>query len=91
MLFKRINIDEGKYTKLYQKHTPNSIGAKLVCIDDRFTLDTIIFEGKNCINKFIKWSFRMKKYCNQIINNYFNKKLKMTIDHEERYQNSNIC
>ena len=77
---KRINIDEGKYTKSYQKHIPNSIGAKLVCIDDRFTLDTIIFEGKNCINKFIKWVFRMKKYCNQIINNYFNKKLKMTID-----------
>ena len=87
---KRINIDEGKYTKLYQKHTPNSIGAKLVCIDDRFTLDTIIFEGKDCINKFIKWIFRMQKYCNQIINNYFNKKLKMTIYDEERYQNLQI-
>ena len=24
-LLKRINIDEGKYTKLYQKHIPNSI------------------------------------------------------------------
>ena len=89
-LLKRININEGKYTKLYQKHTPNSLGAKLVCIDNRFTLPTIIFEGKNCINKFIKWSFRMKKYCNQIINNYFNKKLKMTIDHEKKYQNSQI-
>ena len=88
---KRINIDEGKYTKLYQKHILNSIGAKLVCIDDRFTLDTIIFEGKDCINKFIKWIFRMQKYCNQIINNYFNKKLKMTIDDEERYQNSDMC
>ena len=61
---KRINIDEGKYTKLYQKHTPNSIGAKLVCIDDRFTLDTTIFEVKDCINKFIKWVFKMHKYCN---------------------------
>ena len=88
---KRVNIDDGKYTKLYQKHTPNSIGAKFVCIDDRFTLDTIIFEGKHCINKFIKWIFRMQKYCNQIINNYFNKKSKMAIDDEERYQNSHIC
>ena len=42
-LLKRININEGKYTKFYQKHIPNSIGAKLVCIDDTFTLDTIIF------------------------------------------------
>ena len=51
---KRINIDESKYTKLYQKHIPNSIGAKLVCTNDRFTLDTIIFTGNDCINKFIK-------------------------------------
>ena len=53
-LLKRINIDEGKYIKLYQKHIPNSIGAKLVSIDNRFTLPTINFEGKNCINSFIK-------------------------------------
>ena len=53
-LLKRINISEGNYTKLYQKHIPNSIAAKLVCIDNKFTLPTIIFEGKNCINKFIK-------------------------------------
>ena len=33
----------------------------------------------------------MQKYYHQIINNYFNKKLKMTIDDEERYQNSQIC
>ena len=50
---KRINIDEGKYTKLCQKHIPNSIGTKLFCIDNRFTLSTIIFEGKNCVNNFL--------------------------------------
>ena len=32
-LLKRIDIKEGKYAKLYQKHIPNSIGAKLVCTD----------------------------------------------------------
>ena len=88
---KRININGGKYTKLYQKHNPNSIGAKLACIDGRFTLDTIFFTGNNCINKFIKWIFRMQEYCNQIINKYFNKKLKMSFDDEKRYQNSQIC
>ena len=85
---KRTNIDEGKYTKLYQKHIPNSIGAKLVCIDNRFTLPTIIFEGKNCINYFIKWIFAQQERINQIINNNFNKKLKMTIENENNYQNS---
>ena len=54
-LLKRINIDEGKYTKLYQKHIPNSIGAKLVCIDNEFTLPTKIFTGSNSIKELIKW------------------------------------
>ena len=64
---KRINIDESKYTEVCQKHIPNSIRAKLVCTNDRFTLDTIIFTGNNCINKFIKWIFKMQEYCNQVI------------------------
>ena len=61
-LLKRINISEGKYTKLYQKHISNSIGAKLVCIDNRFTLPTItMFEGKNCASNFIKWIFTQQE------------------------------
>ena len=73
-LLKRINISEGNYTKLYQKHIPHSIAAKLVCIDNKFTLAIIIFEGKNCINKFTKWIFEQQKQFNQIINENFNKK-----------------
>ena len=91
MLLKRINIDGGKYTKLYQKHIPNSIGAKLVCSDNRLTLPTIIFEGKNCINKFIKWVFTQQEQINQIIKEHFNKKLKMTTEDEKNYQDSEDC
>ena len=90
-LLKRIDIKEGKYPKPYQEHIPNSICAKLVCIDNRFTLPSIIFEGKNCINKFIKLIFEQQKYCNQVITNYFNKKLKMTIENKNNYQNSQDC
>ena len=86
-LLKRIDIKEGKYTKLYQKHIPNSTGAKLVCIDNRFTLPTKIFTGSNSIKEFIEWVFEQKKYCNQIINKHFKKKLKMTIEDEDNYQN----
>ena len=67
------------------------MGAKLVCIDNKFALPTIIFEGKNCINKFIKWIFTQQERINQIINNYFNKKLKMTIENENIYQNLQDC
>ena len=56
-LLRRIDTPSGKNTKLYQKHTPKSIGAKSVCIGDRFTLPTKIFTGNNCVNDFIKWTF----------------------------------
>ena len=52
---KSVNSYEGEHTMKYQEHIPNSIGAKSVCIDDRFTLPSIIFKGKDCINKFITW------------------------------------
>ena len=89
-LLKRININKGGYTKLYQKHIPNSICAKLVYINNKFTLPTKIFTGSNSIKEFIKWVFEQKKYCNKIINEHFNKKLKMTIEDEDNYQNSQI-
>ena len=59
--------------------------------DTRFTLPTIIFKGKNCINNFTKWIFIQQERINQIINNHFNKKLKMTIEDENNYQNSQDC
>ena len=46
---KRTNLKKGKHTNLYQKHVPNSIAAKVVFNDDRFTLATIIFTGSNCV------------------------------------------
>ena len=88
---KRININKGGYTKLYQKHIPNSIGPKLVCIDNKFTLPTKIFTGSNSIKEFIEWVFEQQKYCNKIINKKFNKKLKMAIEDENNYQNLQNC
>ena len=32
-----------------------------MCIDDRFTLPSIIFKGKNCVNKFIIWVLKKRK------------------------------
>ena len=68
-LLKRVNVNKGRYTKLYQKHIPNSIAAKLVCVDNRFTLPTKIFTGSNSIKEFIEWVFEQQKYCNKIIKN----------------------
>ena len=82
---KRINSYEDEHTMKYQEHIPNSIGAKLVCIDDRFTLPSIIFKGKNCIDKFITWILDKQKWTKQITEQFFNKKLIMTNEDEEIY------
>ena len=42
-LLKRMNINKDGYAKLFQKDILNSIGAKLVCIDNNFTLPTLNF------------------------------------------------
>ena len=48
---------EDEYTTKYQEHFPNSIGAKLVCIDYGFVLAIINFKGEKCVNKFIKLGY----------------------------------
>ena len=43
---KRVDSYKGEDTIKYQEHIPNSLGAKLVCTDDRFTLSSIILTVK---------------------------------------------
>ena len=88
---KRVNINKGVYTKLYQKHVPNSIGAKLVCIDNKFTLPTKVFTGSNSIKEFIEWIFEQHKYWNKITNKKFNREFKMSLEDEDNYKNSQDC
>ena len=90
-LLKRININKGGYTKLYQKHIPNSIGAKLVCVDNKFTLPNKIFTCSNSIKEFIEWIFEQQKYCNQIIYKKFNKKVRVTFENQSNYENLQDC
>ena len=72
---KRLNSYEGEHTIKYQEQIPNSIGATLVCTDDRFTLPSIIFKGKHCINKFISWVLKKYKWSQKITKFHFNKDL----------------
>ena len=87
---KRTNSYEGKHTIKYQEHFPNSINAKLVCIDDRFTLPNIVFKGDDCVNKFIWWIINQNKRIKEIITNHFNKELIMTTQDEDIYSNLQI-
>ena len=62
----------------------------MVCIDDRFTLPSVIFKSKDCINKFITWVLDKQKWMKQITKKYFNKRLIMTNEDEEIYNDSQI-
>ena len=88
---KKVNIRKGKNTTFYSKHIPYFVGAKLVCIDDRYTQPIKLFFGSNCINELLQWVFKQKIYCNNIIKNHFNKPIIMTQADEENYNNTNEC
>ena len=88
---KKINFKKGNNTTFYSKHIPYSVGAKLVCIDDKYMQPIKIFFRSNWINEFLQWVFKQKIKCNNIIKNHFNKPIIMTQADEENYNNTNTC
>ena len=44
------------YTSSYQLHTPCSFAYKVVCINDKYTKDCVIYRGENCVEKNKKLS-----------------------------------
>ena len=87
---KKVNFKKCTKTT-YQKHAPNSICAKLICIDDAHTLPTKILFESSCINEFLRWVFKIKKKWNKIIKEHFNKKLIMSPEDERNYNNTQDC
>ena len=49
-----VKICEGTYTKKYHEHVPCSYAYKVVCIDDRFSKQIVVYRGVNAAYKFIK-------------------------------------
>ena len=54
-------------------------------------LYVVIFKGKDCINKFITWALDKQKWVKQITKKYFNKRLRITNEDEQKYQDSQNC
>ena len=86
---KRSNSYEGEHTIKHHKHQPNSVSAKLVCIDDRFTLPSIILKVKIVLMNLSPGFLDKQKWTKQVTTQYFNKRLIMTNEDEEIY-NSHI-
>ena len=91
------NVDIGiknycfSYTSKYQDHIPCSFAYKLVCIDDKFSKDVILYRGKNVIIKFIQNIFNEYSFCKNVMKKHFNKNLIMSLEEEEQFKKAEIC
>ena len=86
-----INNDYFSYTAKYQDHIPCSFAYKLVCVDDKYSKDLVLYWGKNAIFKFIQSVFKEYDYCKGVMKKYFNKNLVMTYEEEEEFEKNEIC
>ena len=86
-----INNDCFSYKNQYQDHIPCSFAYKLICIDDKYTKDVVLYRGKNAVYKFIQSIFSEYSYSKNIIKRFFNKNLIMSLEEEEQFEKTNIC
>ena len=57
----------GSYTEKYQDHIPCSFAYKVVCVDNIFSKDVVIYRGKNAAYKFIEAILGEYDYCRELI------------------------
>ena len=86
-----IDNDCFSYTKRYQNHVPCSFAYKVVCVDNKFSRDAVLYSGKNAVFKFIRSIFKEYGYCRSVMKKHFNKNLVMTAEQNEEFERSNIC
>ena len=51
------------YTEKYQDHIPCSFAYKVVCVDNKFSKDVVLYRGKNAAYKFIEAILKEYNYC----------------------------
>ena len=67
------------YTRKYQDHIPCSFAYKVVCVDDKYSKNVVLYRGKNGVFKFIVSILREYDYCKKMMK-HFNKNLVMTAE-----------
>ena len=78
------------YTAKYQDDIPCSFTYKLVCVDDKYSKDIVLYTSKIEVFKFIQSIFKEYDYCKGVMEKHFNKNLVMSVD-EEEFEKSCIC
>ena len=86
-----VNNDCFSYTSKYKDHVSCSFAYKLVCVDNKFSKDVVLYKRKNAVLKFIMCVLKEYDYCKGVIKKYFNKNLVMTAEQNKKFERSNIC
>ena len=86
-----INNDYFSYTSKYQDHIPSSFAYKVVCVDNKYSKDVVLYRDKNSVKKCLMSIFKEYDYCTSVIKKHFNKNLVMTAEQNEGFERSNIC
>ena len=79
---------EESYTNKYEKHVACSHEYKLVCFDDKLSKLFKSYLSDDTVFKFINSMAKESKYCTNKIKKHFNKKLMMTKEDDEDFENS---
>ena len=59
------------YTRKYQDHIPCSFVYKVVlCIDNKYSKDIVLYRGKNAVFKFIEMILKEYGYCRKVMKKY---------------------
>ena len=74
-----------------QDHVPCGFGYKVVCVDDRFTKDIVIYRGKDCVDKFVDAILSEYEYCKGFMRDHFNKNFIQSMEEKEVFQKANKC
>ena len=79
------------YTNKYQKHVACSYGYESVCIDDKFSKHFKSYLDKDAVYNFVSSMIEKNKYCSDVMKKHFSKKLAMTKEVNEDFDNSTKC
>ena len=90
-ILKKVDSDiecssNSSYTRKFQKQIFCSFAYKVVCINNNFSKKIVLYRGKDTVNKFVKSILNEYNYCRKVM-----KKLIMSVEKEERFEQSNIC
>ena len=82
---------EQSYTNKYQNHIACSYHYKLLWVDVKFSKPFKSCFGEDAVYNYINSMVEESKYCDGVMKKHFNKKLVLTEEDDEDFENSTKC